>query len=162
MSDPTQHTAGIYGVEGINVFCRDIAQMEEVAHFYTEILGLKWFLPYEPGQDYAAISTGTITLWLRPSLPGHLPVALGQTGQVALAVESLEASIEALGDRVTWDSATGRWDFPNGVYYRYRRIIDPAGNLMFLIECHDEKSPAGPGGPGYRPHEVGLPPRPEA
>lgn len=156
---------GVYGVEGINLFCSSTEEIAEMVRFYTERVGLPLFLPYQPGQTWAAVSTGGVKestcLWfvLRPA--DFVKGAEQQPGHVALSVIDLEAACAKLEGHVRWAAPIGRWDLPQDTYYRFRRFFDPAGNLMFLIEGHDRKSPLGVGGDGYRPAEVHLGPRAE-
>lgn len=159
--EPLGPNTPVYGIEGMNVFCRSMENLHETVRFYTEALGLPFFLPYEEGQDYAAISLGAATIWLKVSPEEYLPLAPEQGGHIAMAVENLEEACAVLEGRVTWTSPIGRWDLPEDTYYRYRRLCDPAGNLLFIIECHDAKSPNGRGGAGYRPADVGRGPHPE-
>lgn len=150
-----------YGVEGFNVYCEGAAGVEECARFYSEVLGLPFLIPYEPGLEYAAFDLVHVSLWLRPR-PEGFPVERGRDGHAALATLDIEATCRDLEDKLDWaDPGIRRWDFPDGTHYRYRGFYDPAGNLMWVIEPHDRHSPHGPGGASWRPDRVGLRPGPE-
>jgi glyoxylase I family protein len=142
---------GIRGIDNLDIVCDDI---EEMVTFYTEVLGLRLFHPYEQGQAWAAFDTGNVVIYVfpsngepRPSLRSPVKsenaAALDSLG---LAVADLDEAIDALDGRVRWASdAPGSWKHPSGVWYRYRGFYDPAGTLLYVTEPHTQRTAGGDG-----------------
>ena len=122
-------------LDNIDVICTDV---EAMAAFYRDVLGLPLRLPYEPGQGWAGFRAGDVVLYLieraegagehpsprftgRPNPPG--------IDSFAFEVDDLDAAIAELDDRVPWagEIVTSEW-------YRYRGLHDPEGNLLYLTE----------------------------
>ncbi|MFJ6415648.1 VOC family protein [Paeniglutamicibacter sp. NPDC091659] len=118
---------------------------DEMVKFYTETLGLKFFLPYEPGEGWAGIDFGNLTLYLFAT--EHQDMVFRRTGinekdpagfdSFAFEVEDLDEAHVFLKDKVQWvhDEIT-IWKHPSGRWYRYRPFFDPDGNMIYVTEPH--------------------------
>jgi isopenicillin-N N-acyltransferase-like protein len=128
-------------LDNIDIWCRDASTM---VSFYTGIIGLKLFLPFEEGQNWAAIQAGDVTLYIFETTAGErAPRRVGSLSEdppgldsFALAVEDLDAEIARLDGKVEWCGEAERWDHPSGVWYRSRVLYDPEGNLLHITEPH--------------------------
>ena len=109
-------------LDNLDVVCTDV---EAMAAFYQDVLGLALRLPYEPGQGWAGFRAGDVVIYLiereagagdlaRPRFTGA-PIPPG-IDSFAFVVEDLDAAI-----------VTSQW-------YRYRGLHDPEGNLLYLTE----------------------------
>ncbi|MDT0268839.1 VOC family protein [Streptomyces sp. DSM 44915] len=132
-------------LDNVDLLCHDVAAMVD---FYHDVLGLPFFLPYEPGQEWAALQAGNVTLYVfrtnstvtpprRVHVAAEDPPGLSAFG---LTVPDLDAAVADLDGRVTWAGAARRWDHPSGIWYRFRPFRDPEGNVLSITEPH--KSPA--------------------
>jgi isopenicillin-N N-acyltransferase-like protein len=121
------------------------ADVDRLAAFYHGVLGLPFFLPFEPGRGWAAIDLGNLTLYIlaatrtEPVPRRSGPGAEGLPGldSFAFAVDDLDRAIAALDGRVDWATAgPGTWRHPNGTWYRFRAFFDPDGNKLYVTEPH--------------------------
>lgn len=128
-------------IDNIDLLVHDADRM---ARFYHDLLGLPFFLPYEPGQGWFAFQAGDVTVYVFettiPGAPAHRtddtdsnPAGLDS---FAFAVDDLDAAVERLDGKVTWAGETERWDHPSGTWYRYRSFYDPEGNIVHFSEPH--------------------------
>lgn len=118
---------------------------EKMVEFYTETLGLTFYLPYEPGEGWAGIDFGNLTLYLfetQHDAPVHRRTGANDTDpqgfdSIAFEVENLDEAYEILKDKVEWvhDDITV-WEHPSGRWYRYRLMFDPDGNMVYITEPH--------------------------
>ena len=128
-------------IDNFDILCSDA---EVLARFYTETLGLKFFLPYEPGQGWASIDAGNLTIYIftgaGPSEPRRTPDNdTNRPGfdSFAFDVDDLDAAVAELSERgVDWAGDVTRWEHPNGTWYRYRPFYDPEGNMLYVTEPH--------------------------
>ena len=119
---------------------------DKMVEFYTETLGLDFFLPFEPGEGWAAIDFGNLTLYLFAT--EHAAPVFRRTGineqdpqgydSIAFAVDSLDEAFAELDGKVEW--VTGEktvWEHPSGRWYQYRAFFDPDGNMIYVTEPHE-------------------------
>jgi catechol 2,3-dioxygenase-like lactoylglutathione lyase family enzyme len=122
-------------LDNIDVICTDV---EVMAAFYRDVLGLPLRLPYEPGQGWAGFRAGDVVIYLIACEEGAgehpLPRFTGAPNppgidSFAFEVDDLDAAIAELDGRVPWSGeiVTSEW-------YRYRGLHDPEGNLLYLTE----------------------------
>ena len=129
-------------IDNLDILCDDVAT---VVSFYHETLGLPFFLPHEPDDDWAAIDAGNLTIYIfRSEVGGHAPRRTPVNPEnppgfdsFAFEVDDLDAAIGELDGAVVWASgATIEWRHPSGTWYRYRPFYDPEGNLLYITEPH--------------------------
>jgi isopenicillin-N N-acyltransferase-like protein len=128
-------------IDNLDVLCHDL---DEMARFYHETLGFPFFLPYGPGQDWAAIQAGDVTVYLlRTAAEGRAPRRSSVTEQdppgidsFAFEVTDLDKAAAELDGRVEWAGPAEVWEHPGGTFYRHRAFYDPEGNLLHLTEPH--------------------------
>ena len=128
-------------VDNLDILCTDA---DLLAHFYTETLGLEFFLPYEPGQGWASVDAGNLTIYIFTGKGAHEPRRTPDNAEnrpgfdsFAFEVDDLDAAItELTGRGVEWAGDVTRWDHPNGTWYRYRPFYDPEGNMLYVTEPH--------------------------
>ena len=126
----------------MDIVCEDLP---ETVRFYTEVLGLPFFLPYKHGQPWAAVDAGNIVLFLFPGngepppkrRPPSKPDSPPGLDSLGFAVDDLDAAIAALDRKVQWALPEPReWRHPSGTWYRFRSFYDPVGNLLSVTEPH--------------------------
>lgn len=129
-------------LDNLDIVCQDLDLM---ARFYHETLGLPFFLPYEPGQGWASLDTGSVAIFLlegngdppgerRQPEKSEVPPALDSLG---FAVDDLDAAVAALDGKVTWAAAPKEWRHEaSGTWYRFRTFWDPENNLLSVTEPH--------------------------
>lgn len=119
--------------------------VQRLVDFYHGLLGLPFFLPYEPDERWAAIDTGNVTLYIFHTTnttpnPRRTAVNLEDPpgfDSFAFEVESLDAAVAALDGQVRWVTEEPiEWRHPNGTHYRYRPLFDPDGNMLYVTEPH--------------------------
>ncbi len=128
-------------IDNLDILCADA---DLLAHFYTEVLGLTFFLPYEPGQGWASIDAGNLTIYIFTGKGDHPPRRTPDNANnlpgfdsFAFEVDDLDAATAELTNRgVEWAGEVTRWDHPNGTWYRYRPFYDPEGNMLYVTEPH--------------------------
>jgi catechol 2,3-dioxygenase-like lactoylglutathione lyase family enzyme len=134
--------AGMLGrLDNLDILCKDADRM---ARFYNGVLGLPFFLPYEPGQGWVSIQAGDVTIYVfetreREREPRRTPD--NETNRpgfdsFAFAVDDLDATIAVLDEEVEWAGEETRWEHPDGTWYRYRAFYDPEGNMIYVTEPH--------------------------
>jgi isopenicillin-N N-acyltransferase-like protein len=129
-------------IDNMDILTRDVQRLVD---FYVGTLGLRFFLPYEPGQSWAAIDFGNLTLYLlKTSSNLHEPRRSGPSAEnaqgldsFAFEVEDLDAAIAGLDGKVEWATPEiGSWEHPGGTHYRFRAFFDPDGNKLYVTEPH--------------------------
>jgi isopenicillin-N N-acyltransferase-like protein len=134
-------------VDNMDIVTNDVQRLVD---FYIGTLGLRFFLPYVPGQGWAAIDLGNLTLYLlKTELGDHAPRRAGFSAEnppgldsFAFEVEDLGAAIAELDGRVEWVTPQiGTWRHPSGTHYRFRAFYDPDGNKLFVTEPHKVSAP---------------------
>lgn len=128
-------------VDNMDILSHDV---DRLARFYTEVLGLEYFLPYEQAENWAAIDLGNLTLYIFQSTVGEHPG--GRTAinaqnppgmdSFAFEVDDLDTAEAALQGRVEWVDERIEWKHPGGSWYRYRPFYDPDGNMLYITEPH--------------------------
>jgi len=133
-------------IDNTDILTHDV---QRLVGFYHGVLGLPFFLPYEPSDDpaeqWAAIDAGNVTIYIFRCLPGaHAPrrteVNLDNVpglDSFAFEVDDLDATMAELDEQVEW--VTGEvitWKHPSGTWYRYRPFYDPDGNMLYVTEPH--------------------------
>jgi catechol 2,3-dioxygenase-like lactoylglutathione lyase family enzyme len=122
-------------LDNIDVTCSDV---EVMAAFYRDVLGLPLRLPYEPLQGWAGFRAGDVVIYLIEREDGageHPPPRFTGASNppgidsFAFEVDDLDAAIAELDGHVPWagEIVTSEW-------YRYRGLHDPEGNLLYLTE----------------------------
>jgi isopenicillin-N N-acyltransferase-like protein len=128
-------------IDNLDILCTDA---DLLARFYTETLGLTFHLPYEPGEGWASIDAGNLTIYIFTGLGDHEPrrtpvneVNRPGFDSFAFEVDDLDAAIDELTARgVRWAGDVIRWEHPGGAWYRYRPFYDPEDNLLYVTEPH--------------------------
>jgi catechol 2,3-dioxygenase-like lactoylglutathione lyase family enzyme len=129
-------------IDNLDILCRDL---EAVATFYHDTLGLEFFLPYQPELGWAALSAGNLTMYLFQTDAGdHAPrrTAVNEENppgldSIAFDVDDLDEALAALEGRVIWaHHEVITWKHPSGIWYRYRPFYDPEGNMVYVTEPH--------------------------
>ena len=129
-------------VDNLDILCRDL---QAVASFYHETLGLDYFLPFQPELGWAALSAGNLTIYLFQTDVGEHAsrrTAVNEENapgldSLAFDVDDLDEALEALEGRVTWaHDEVITWKHPSGIWYRYRPFYDPEGNMVYVTEPH--------------------------
>jgi catechol 2,3-dioxygenase-like lactoylglutathione lyase family enzyme len=119
-------------LDNIDVLCADL---ERMAPFYRDVLGLPLLFPYLREDGWAGFQAGDVTIYLievggeAPTrrVPGAGPAGIES---FAFAVENLEQAIEELsGKGVEWAS-----DIVESEWYRYRSFYDPEGNVLHVTQ----------------------------
>jgi isopenicillin-N N-acyltransferase-like protein len=105
--------------------------------FYRDVLGLRFRLPYEPGQGWAGFRAGDVVIYfIEEEAAGEHPPPRFTGGanppgidSFAFEVDSLDEAIAELDGQVPWagEIVASEW-------YRYRGMHDPEGNLVYLTE----------------------------
>jgi len=126
-------------IDNIDIYTTNLPGL---VHFYTSTLGLSFFLPYEPANDWAAIDFGNLTCYMfKANLGEHPPRrTMGRVpglDSFAFEVDDLDAAILALDGKVDWlQPNPAIWTHPSGIHYRYRSFYDPDGNKLYVTEPH--------------------------
>jgi hypothetical protein len=129
-------------IDNMDILTRDVQRLVD---FYHGNLGLGFFLPYAPGQSWAAIDLGNLTLYVLKTDAGtHEPRRSGSSAEsapgldsFAFEVENLDVAMAELNGKVEWVSPRiGTWNHPNGTHYRFRAFFDPDGNKLYVTEPH--------------------------
>jgi catechol 2,3-dioxygenase-like lactoylglutathione lyase family enzyme len=126
-------------IDNMDIYTTNLPRL---VNFYTNTLGLNFFLPYEPDKDWAAVDFGNLTCYMfKANLGEHAPPRpIGRIpglDSFAFEVDDLDASILALDGSVDWlQQKPATWSHPNGTHYRYRAFYDPDGNKLYLTEPH--------------------------
>jgi len=140
-AESSQRKIKLRRIDNMDIFTRDLARL---VAFYSETLGLHFFLPYTAGQKWAAIDFGNLTVYIFQVDQGEHPprrtVATSEypgLASFAFEVDNLEAAMRALDGKVEWMRDKPEiWRHPSGTYYRYRSFYDPDGNMMYITEPH--------------------------
>jgi catechol 2,3-dioxygenase-like lactoylglutathione lyase family enzyme len=131
---------GTLRIDNLDLYC---SNADALARFYHDVIGLPFFLRYEPGSGWCALQAGDVTLYVFES-PGNHPSPRTPVTEenppgldsFAFAVNDLDAAIADLDGKVAWAGDVERWDHPSGTWYRYRSFHDPEGNLVHVTEPH--------------------------
>jgi predicted enzyme related to lactoylglutathione lyase len=128
-------------IDNLDILCTDAGLL---ARFYTEVLGLDFFLPYEEGQGWASIDAGNLTIYIFTGKGDHEPRRTPENAEnrpgfdsFAFEVRDLDEAIATLTERgVEWAGDVTHWEHPTGTWYRYRPFYDPEGNMLYVTEPH--------------------------
>jgi catechol 2,3-dioxygenase-like lactoylglutathione lyase family enzyme len=135
-------------IDNMDILTHDV---DRLVGFYHGVLGLPFFLPYEQDEEWAAIDTGNLTLYIFKSEVGEHPgrrTAVNPENppgidSFAFEVEDLDEAVEAIDGRVDWvTDDVIEWQHPSGTWYRYRPFHDPDGNMLYVTEPHKAAVPA--------------------
>lgn len=142
-SDAGGHALGgvrLKRIDNMDIYTKNLPRLVQ---FYTETLGLKFFLPYEPANGWAAIDFGNLTLYMfEANLGEHAPPRPGDRrvpgiDAFAFEVDDVDKAVQALDGKVTWcQPSIQLWSHPSGTHYRYRAFYDPDGNKLYVTEPH--------------------------
>ena len=110
-----------------------VADLERMAPFYRDVLGLPLLFPYVREDGWAGFQAGDVSIYLiavggdpgARRVPGAGPAGIES---FAFAVEDLDAAIAEL------DRAGVEWaaDVVESEWYRYRSFYDPEGNVLHV------------------------------
>ena len=110
-----------------------VADLERMAPFYRDVLGLPLLFPYVRDDGWAGFQAGDVSIYLievggdAPTrrVPGAGPAGIES---FAFAVDELDAAIAEL------DRAGVEWaaDVVESDWYRYRSFYDPEGNVLHV------------------------------
>lgn len=129
-------------IDNTDILTHDV---DRLVSFYHATLGLPYFLPYQPEEQWAAIDAGNLTIYIFKSETGeHAPRRTEVNPEnppgldsFAFEVDDLDVAVADLDGAVEW--VTDRqidWKHPSGTWYRYRPFHDPDGNLLYITEPH--------------------------
>jgi isopenicillin-N N-acyltransferase-like protein len=126
-------------LDNLDILCDDA---DALAHFYHDVLGLPFLLPYEPGEGWFCVQAGDTTIYVfegngDPHHPRRTPVnAENPPGfdSIAFAVDDLDEAIAEYDGRLDWAAEPIVWEHPSGTWYRFRPFYDPEGNMMYLTQ----------------------------
>lgn len=136
-------TPKIKRIDNMDILTNDVQRLVD---FYHGLLGLDFYLPYEPAEEWAAIDTGNVTLYIFKT-ESEVPNPARRTAvnledppgfdSFAFEVDSLDEWLEHLEGKVDWAfHEVIRWDHPSGTWYQYRPFFDPDGNMLYVTEPH--------------------------
>ncbi len=130
-------------IDNMDILTNDV---QKLVDFYHGILGLPFYLPYEAEEEWAALDTGNLTLYIfkTESTVAHEPrrtaVNLNDSpgmDSFAFEVDDLGEALAHLEGRVTWAfHEVITWEHPSGTWYSYRPFFDPDGNMLYVTEPH--------------------------
>jgi isopenicillin-N N-acyltransferase-like protein len=110
-----------------------VADLERMAPFYRDVLGLPLLFPYVREDGWAGFQAGDVSIYLievggdAPTrrVPGAGPAGIES---FAFAVDDLDAAIADL------DQAGVEWaaEVVESEWYRYRSFYDPEGNVLHV------------------------------
>jgi catechol 2,3-dioxygenase-like lactoylglutathione lyase family enzyme len=110
-----------------------VADLERMAPFYRDVLGLPLLFPYVREDGWAGFQAGDVSIYLievggdSPTrrVPGAGPAGIES---FAFAVDDLEQAVAEL------DRAGVEWaaDAVESEWYRYRSFYDPEGNVLHV------------------------------
>jgi len=110
-----------------------VADLERMAPFYRDVLGLPLLFPYVREDGWAGFQAGDVSIYLievgggAPTrrVPGAGPAGIES---FAFAVDDLDAAIAEL------DQAGVEWaaEVVESEWYRYRSFYDPEGNVLHV------------------------------
>jgi isopenicillin-N N-acyltransferase-like protein len=110
-----------------------VADLERMAPFYRDVLGLPLLFPYVREDGWAGFQAGDVSIYLievggdlcARRVPGAGPAGIES---FAFAVDDLDAAIAEL------DRAGVEWaaDVVESDWYRYRSFYDPEGNVLHI------------------------------
>jgi isopenicillin-N N-acyltransferase-like protein len=110
-----------------------VADLERMAPFYRDVLGLPLLFPYVREDGWAGFQAGDVSIYLievggdlsARRVPGAGPAGIES---FAFAVADLDAAIAEL------DRAGVEWaaDIVESDWYRYRSFYDPEGNVLHV------------------------------
>src|SRR6187200_93730 len=94
-------------IDNIDLLVHDA---DTIARFYHEVLGLPFFLPYEPGQGWFACQAGDVTLYVFETKvegdPAHrtddTDTNPAGVDSFAFAVDDLDDAVADLDGKVEW------------------------------------------------------------
>lgn len=129
-------------IDNMDILTRDVQRLVD---FYHGVLGLPFFLPYEPEEHWAAIDAVNVTIYIfrtgnQAPLPKRTAINASDPpgfDSFAFQVDDLDEAIAALDGKVKWVTAEPiEWHHPSGTHYRYRPMFDPDGNMLYVTEPH--------------------------
>jgi isopenicillin-N N-acyltransferase-like protein len=110
-----------------------VADLERMAPFYRDVLGLPLLFPYVREDGWAGFQAGDVSIYLievggdlsARRVPGAGPAGIES---FAFAVDDLDVAIAEL------DRAGVEWaaDVVESDWYRYRSFYDPEGNVLHV------------------------------
>ena len=128
-------------IDNSDILCKDL---EKTVHFYHDVLGLPFFLPYKPEEGWAAVDAGNLTFYIFATPVGeHEPKRSVVNTESAPGLDSFAFEVDDLDEAVAdltangveWAGPVIRWDHPMA-WYRYRAMYDPEGNMLYVTEPH--------------------------
>ncbi|HVW68742.1 MAG TPA: VOC family protein [Steroidobacteraceae bacterium] len=129
-------------IDNMDILTNDVQRLVD---FYHGTLGLRFFLPYQPEEHWAALDLGNLTLYIfrtQDTTPVVRRTAVNLKDRpgidsFAFEVADLDEAMAALDGKVRWVVAEPiEWRHPNGTHYRYRPLFDPDGNMLYVTEPH--------------------------
>jgi isopenicillin-N N-acyltransferase-like protein len=129
-------------IDNMDILTKNVQRMVD---FYHGKLGLGFFLPYVPEEEWAAIDLGNLTLYIFKTTRGeHAPRRTAVNledppgfDSMAFEVDDLDVAIKELTGKVDWVTKEPiHWKHPSGTHYRYRPFFDPDGNMLYVTEPH--------------------------
>jgi isopenicillin-N N-acyltransferase-like protein len=129
-------------LDNMDILTNDVQRLVD---FYHGVLGLEFYLPYQPEEEWAALDMGNVTLYVfrtRTVAPVARRTAVNLEDapgldSFAFEVDNLDEAVAALAGRVEWVTDKPiEWQHPSGTWYRYRPMFDPDGNMLYVTEPH--------------------------
>jgi predicted enzyme related to lactoylglutathione lyase len=129
-------------IDNLDILCDDV---NVLARFYNETLGLPFHLPFVPEEGWAAVDAGNLTIYIFASeVGGHASARTPVNPEnppgfdsFAFEVDDLDDAIDSLTAKdVDWAGDVTHWKHPSGTWYRYRPFYDPEMNMLYVTEPH--------------------------
>jgi catechol 2,3-dioxygenase-like lactoylglutathione lyase family enzyme len=128
-------------IDNIDLLVNDL---QKTVDFYNGVMGLDFFLPYDPDSGWVALDCGNLTLYIfetttterNPRRTTQNEVNRPGWDSMAFEVDDLDATIAEFDGKVEWADEIIKWEHPSGTWYRYRPIYDPEGNMFYVTEPH--------------------------
>ena len=133
---------GLKRIDNMDILSHNV---DALAEFYHQTLGLPYFLPYLPGQGWAALDAGNLTIYIFESKQGKHAARRSEVNEenppgldsFAFEIDDLDQAVAELDGKVELVTAEEvTWTHDSGTWYRYRPFYDPDGNMLYITEPH--------------------------
>jgi catechol 2,3-dioxygenase-like lactoylglutathione lyase family enzyme len=131
--------------DNIDLIVKDV---DRAVDFYHGVLGLPFFLPYEPEETWAAVQAGSVTIYIFQTSsevsapPRRFDARADPPGWslIGLRVDDLDETVARFDGTVRWVAPERSWKHPSGTWYRFRGVYDPEGNIVSFSEAHQDEA----------------------
>jgi Glyoxalase/Bleomycin resistance protein/Dioxygenase superfamily. len=127
--------------DNIDLLVKDV---QKAVDFYHGVLGLPFFLPYQPEEGWASLQAGSVTIYIfgttsevaAPARRFDARVDPPGWSLIGLLVDDLDEAIARFDGKVEWVAPAREWRHPSGTWYRFRGMYDPERNIVSFTEAH--------------------------